>query len=271
MKKKFTIRKVIVALVIIVIIFNIVLLTPLQNGVSSSVNFIITPVSNAARGVSGFFANFQNNGKLNEDNTRIAGENDYLRQENERLQAREEELEVQNKNLKEELDIRDGDKYQYLTATVTYRTLNSLDDKININKGKNDGIQENQLVLNKGICIGYIGNVKDSESEVVLFSSQNVIFNLPVKVLHNGKGYDATLEKYVPQEKKIGIKPLVYQEVFSVGDKVYTNGFGENQPGNVYIGEISKMSGEGVNSEYYLSTRNESFENLEVIIDENKK
>ncbi|HOK57067.1 MAG TPA: rod shape-determining protein MreC [bacterium] len=109
--------------------------------------------------------------------------------------------------------------------------------EIIIDKGKKDGIAENNLVLTRDIfLIGRVVEVNNSYSRVIsIFNKKTKISAIvsstkEIGVLEGGYA-PFLLMKYIPYDSKV-----------KIGDEIYTSGFSEYYHSGIKIGKIVKIS-----------------------------
>ena len=130
--------------------------------------------------------------------------------------------EIKAKNLKEEIH------------SIVSGTLNEM----TINKGKIDGIVDNQIVVTKD---GMIGEVIDSSlktSKIRLVTS----FTSPISITINDVTKLLTVDNY-----KLYIRRINKKDNIKIGDKVLTSGLQEKYPKGILIGEVKEIYNENDN------------------------
>ena len=81
------------------------------------------------------------------------------------------EIEKENKDLKEMLDIKDSlTDFDLINASVVERNNTYWLNEITINKGLNDGINDNQIVITKNGMIGKVVDTSNNTSIVRLIT-----------------------------------------------------------------------------------------------------
>lgn len=143
-----------------------------------------------------------------------------------------EEIKKENNELKSLLEIDYSmTDYELINATIIDRS-NILPNEFIINKGKDDGIDNNQIVINKN---GMIGKVIDSSyktSVIRLITS----FDEPILVKIN----DITKLLFI-NNYNLYIRGINKEDNIKVGDKVVTSG---SLPNGIVIGEIESLDKE---------------------------
>jgi rod shape-determining protein MreC len=163
-------------------------------------------------------------------------ENQNLKKENLELKSEIERL----KEEKKECDFLKSDRtntfqnFEYLIAKIVTKTTDS--DSFLINKGKNEGVFEGQIVLGKEkVLFGKIEKVYENFSKLRLISSKN--FKLLVRkedsekdLLLEGRGNLELILNFVPKE--INLEP---------GQKIFTSPSQTDFPAQILVGEIKEV------------------------------
>lgn len=172
--------------------------------------------------------------------------NEYraLKEENERLQ--------QLLNLKRE-DIN------YIAAKVIFRHIYELYEVFTINKGKNQGLKKDMVIVLGDKLIGKIEKVEDEFSIVRTINSPE----LRVSVI-DGKGNLGIIQGGEDASREVIYTPSVYNENISVGEKIYTSGISDIYPKGLLIGEIKEKSKE--DDSFIVTTVLDSSKLEEVIV-----
>ncbi len=117
------------------------------------------------------------------------------------------ELRKENEELRKALDMELHRDFDLLTARVISRDI--FEDSFLINKGKQDGVSENQPVITfDKVLVGKIGKIYDNFSEVILISNQKSSFDAKIIDqdifgLIRGKSNFRAYFDLVPRDKEI--------------------------------------------------------------------
>ena len=153
------------------------------------------------------------------------------------------EIKEENNELKKMLNINYSlTDFDSINASIIERNSTYWLNELIINKGHNDGVYDNQLVITSD---GMIGKVIDSSyktSKIQLITS----FNTPISVTVNN-----TNKLLIANDYKLYIKGINEKDNIKVGDKVVTSGLSEFFPKGVLIGEISVIKKENNDIGYY--------------------
>lgn len=193
-------------------------------------------LNQAGVGISSFFGNIKNIGRLQKDNKEL---NDKLNVALAEL-ARLNEAQKENSALKRDLGFKEETNYNLVAANVISFDPTNIRESITISAGKNDGLKEGDTVISEGFLIGKVMSVSPSTSKIRLISDSEsaipaTLSNSSVTGIVKGRiGAGMTLEQ-VPQSEKV-----------MVGDSVVTSGLGGEYIKGLVIGkveEIQKISG----------------------------
>jgi len=163
-------------------------------------------------------------------------ENQNLKRENLELKATVEKLKEEKKEcnfLKDDFE-KNTQNLEYIIAKVVAKTTDS--DTLLINKGKENGVFEGEVVLGKGkVLLGKIEKVYENFSKLKLISSKG--FKVLVRkensdqdFLLEGKGNLELILNFVPKDSKL-----------EVGEKIFTSPSQTHFPPQILIGEIKEI------------------------------
>ncbi|MCM8784752.1 MAG: rod shape-determining protein MreC [Candidatus Omnitrophica bacterium] len=149
-----------------------------------------------------------------------------------------EEIIQENKRLRELLELKEKKIISnFKVAEVIAIKPHIFPAEIFINKGRKDGISENNIVFTKDIfLVGRVEEVNESYSKVIsIFNKKtkiSVIISSTREIGIVEGGYAPfLLMKYIPYDSKV-----------KIGDEVYTSGFSEYYYSGLKIGEVVKIS-----------------------------
>ena len=144
-----------------------------------------------------------------------------------------EELKKENKELKDILNIDySSTDYELINASVIERNNTYWLAELTINKGSDDLVSKNQIVITKNGMIGKVISVSDKTSIIKLITA----FSEPILVDINGLSKVMTSDNY-----NLYIKGINNEDNISKGDKVITSGLSNNYPRGILIGEIEEI------------------------------
>lgn len=206
------------------------LLDPVQNGVGSFVVPIEAAIYSLARQISsiGDSSSTAQLEQLRIDNQRLQAEIASLRE----MEHRYEEL----SRLLRVTEARPQDRF--LVANVITYDPSGFRYRIAIDKGSDDGITEGMTVLSEGnALVGTVSRVNSSYAWVTLVTDPQSSVNALIQpsraqgVVSGGVGQELRME-LVPQQADI--KP---------GDMVVTSGVGGTYPVGLLIGQVASVKG----------------------------
>jgi rod shape-determining protein MreC len=168
----------------------------------------------------------------------LAAENARLKDENAQYLAelaKLENIENENTQLKQDLKFsQDRSDLSLLPATITnYSPVGSY-QAVTIDKGKDDGVVENQAVVSGGFLVGKIKNVSNSTAEVWLLSNRSLL----TPVILTGSNVTGIL--------KGGIRGLVVENIpidtpIKKGELVVTSSLEQLYPAGLAIGQVEEV------------------------------
>ncbi len=160
-------------------------------------------------------------------------------------EARIQALEEENKKLRGYLSFFETKDLNYVLSNVVARQsflgINSQEQNLIIDKGRQDGISEGLAVLSElGSIVGKIVEVKESSSLVCLFNNRNC--QLAVSILNQDRTLGLT-----EGEKGLSIKmSLIPQtEEINVNDIVVSSGLDNLIPRGLTLGRIYQIERKG--------------------------
>ncbi len=255
--------KKIIIIGITLILLNILLVfSPANNAIQIFFYNVGLTGSKISSNVGTFFDVLESKKDLIKENEFLKKENENLKSDNKKKSLENETLKTKNENLSNTLKVKKSTNYTTLMADVLFENTNTNLNILTINKGKKDGVKENQLVTYDGVLIGYINLVEDKKSEVILLNNKNIKFNIPISI-NTKKGKKKGLIEEYNSNGYLVISTLENENDISKGDSVYTNGFGTNQRENIYLGDINKIINQDQQGEKYAV--NFSIKNMEYV------
>ncbi|MCM8762995.1 MAG: rod shape-determining protein MreC [Candidatus Omnitrophica bacterium] len=166
-------------------------------------------------------------------------ENIRLRKDNDILMAKLNmlnELYLENIRLKEMLGFKQGFIYKLLGARVIGHDPTDWSSVIIIDKGKDSGIKENQLVVTHLGLAGKIIEVGYNTSKVMLINDPHI--NIPVIIQRSRQDglVTGTLQD------NLVMKYLAYDADINIGDTVVTSGLDDVYPKGLLVGKVRSLS-----------------------------
>ena len=154
--------------------------------------------------------------------------------------ARIEELEKENKELKKFLDIESSlTDYDIINASIVSRDVGYWYDKIVINKGQKNGVENKMAVIIDGGVIGYVSEVSNHTANVQLLTTKNLKNKVSVKIsLGDGKYANGLLIGYDDKKNVYKIEGISFSGSIPDNAVVTTTGLGDNFPSGILIGHV---------------------------------
>lgn len=154
------------------------------------------------------------------------------------------ELEKENKELKEMLNVNSSlSEYEQINASVVSRDLGYWYDKLVIDKGKKDGIEDKMAVVVNGGIVGYISEVSDHTSNVQLITTKTLKNKISVKIdLGNEQYANGIMIGYDEKNKVYKIEGISYSGDIPENAVVTTTGLGDGFPSGILIGNVKNIT-----------------------------
>ena len=221
------------------LVLLVVLLNLFQGPVRNSFYVVATPATKAfgqiGSNASNFFQSLFSFRSLRQENDNLHQENQKLLSEISLLQNVLREGQTQ-KVAAENLQ----DRFTYVAGTVV--GLDASNDLLLINKGSDDGIEENMpLVTEEKVVLGKILKVYKNFSQALLISNSKSVLDIKIqsddpasKNIHGVVKGNGNLSVYLDL--------VALDEQLKNGDVLVTSGLEGVFPANLLIGEVSSVS-----------------------------
>lgn len=159
------------------------------------------------------------------------------------IEAEKSELQKQLDNLKEVLDLNNLlTDNSYLNATVVNRNVGYWYNTITIDKGSNNGVNEDMAVItNKGL-LGRIIKTSNFNSNVKLLTSDDSNNKISIKIEVNGEYLYGLLSGYDDNDKSFIIEGVAENKEIPIDSIVTTTGMGGIFPSGILIGKVKTIS-----------------------------
>ncbi len=142
------------------------------------------------------------------------------------------ELEKNYQELVDAYGYEEKINYPLEKSKVLYRSLYDLNQKITIYKGKKEGIQEKNLVINEHGVVGIIEKTNDHSSEVMLLENPNLSLSVKINDSYGILTY---------QNQKLIVTGLDTKQVIHENDLVYISDL-SLYPKNLLIGSVKRIT-----------------------------
>lgn len=208
-----------------------------SSGIGSAINPLqksIYSITNGIKGTLDFFLNFS---EVKEENANLTKENIDLK--NKLLEY--ETLKEENDRLKEVLNYKESKTdYNYIGCEIIGYSGESFLKGYIINRGENDGLQKDMVVIsNKGL-VGKITSTGSNWSIVESILSENIAVSVMINSSRENigilKGYVTGSNKAISEIENIPMSSTIKE-----GDVIVTSGLGEVYPKEIRIGEVIKI------------------------------
>lgn len=152
---------------------------------------------------------------------------------------REEALEKDLSDMQKLLNLNTNmANYKLINSTIIDRNSFNWLDSISIDKGKNDGIETGMAVINDRGLIGKVKTVYNNSSKIVLLSSNDDNFKIPVNINDNINGI---VNGYNKDEDLLIVECIRKSDSVKVGDIVKTNGLSNIIPEGILVGYVTDI------------------------------
>ena len=225
------------------------LVMPIQNG--------LTYLKNKIGGNNTFFTDINN---LKDENKELKKNNSELEQ----LLRELENIKTENETLKEYLNLTEKyGEYKTIPGYVINKDISNYSKTIVINLGKDDGVEEDMIVIADKGLVGHIVSVTKNTAKVqtIIDTSSSISASMSTtkdSIVCKGTLDDKTLLKamYIPTEANI-----------IQGDSIETSGLGGIYPKGIHVGTVKKVNNtQNVTDRYALVQTAVDFDKLDTVL-----
>jgi rod shape-determining protein MreC len=244
---------------LLILLSRIGLLAPVENAAL----FVVSPaqraLTTAIRPADDFFDNIGEADDLREETERLRIENQRLAAEVARLREGETRLE----ELRELLQVKETQpEEEFLAANIFAREPSNLKEMVAIDRGKQDGVKEEMVVLTEGgTLVGTVTKALDDYSWVTLITDPNSAVSAMVQ---DSRAQGVVAGSY---SRRLTMAFLRQAERVEEGDTVITSGVGGGFPPGLVIGTVASL--ENVRQELFKDVTVEPlarFRQLETVL-----
>ena len=209
----------------------------ITSGIGSAINPLQKSIYSITDGIKGALDFFLNFSEVKEENVSLTKENIELK--NKLLEY--ETLKEENDRLKEVLNYKESKSdYNYIGCEIIGYSGESFLKGYIINRGENDGLQKDMVVIsNKGL-VGKITSTGSNWSIVESILSENIAVSVMVNSSRENvgilRGYLSGSNKSITEISNIPMDSKIKE-----GDTIVTSGLGEVYPKEIRIGEVVKI------------------------------
>lgn len=171
-----------------------------------------------------------------------------------KLKAKNQSQEIERLKMEAELN-QSLTSYEKITASVIARSPDTWQDKLIVDKGSSDGIEENMVVMSQKGLIGRVSDVSTHSSKIQLVTSSNKNSNhFPVKISSDNEESFGILDKYNNRTQQLIVSQTTKEKVIKEGATVLTSDLGGKSPANLAIGTVVKVkpANNGLDQEIYI-------------------
>ena len=251
MQKFFSNRKLVIAIIILIISFGLMsvsvairnrkstppLVQQFGNDVAGAIDRVVAlPVNglqSATTSVSDLLNTYQENQKLKKQVDQLA-----------QAKVNAQTATAENKQLRKELKLNQSlSTYTAVTANVLTRTPSSWMNQLVISKGATAGIKKNMPVMSQSGLIGRVVEVNQTNSKVELISNTSSSADkFAIQVTNSaGKTVNGIVTGFDKSDNYIQMGSVTSSVKIKKGDKVVTSGLGGLTPKGLYVGTVAKI------------------------------
>lgn len=263
MQKFFSNRKLVIAVICVIIAVGLVTLsvttrkkstTPIIQKVGNDavavvdrvVAYPMNAISNTSKALNSMINTYQ-------ENERLKGKVDQL----EAVRSRDQALKQENKQLKQQVSLKKTmTDYKLVAATVISRAPSSWQNIVVINKGTLSGIKKNQSVVAGEGLVGRVIEASYSTSKVELISDSSDSANrFAIQVQdETGNSVNGIVTSFDKETNEIVMGQVTSKAKISKGTLVTTSGLGGVTPKGLYVGKVvdTKKNSSGLAAEVYI-------------------
>jgi len=263
MQKFFSNRKLVIAVICVIIAVGLVTLsvttrkkstTPIIQKVGNDavavvdrvVAYPMNAISNTSKALNSMINTYQ-------ENERLKGKVDQL----EAVRSRDQALKQENKQLKQQVSLKKTmTDYKLVAATVISRAPSSWQNIVVINKGTLSGIKKNQSVVAGEGLVGRVIEASYSTSKVELISDSSDSANrFAIQVQdETGNSVNGIVTSFDKETNEIVMGQVTSKAKIAKGTLVTTSGLGGVTPKGLYVGKVvdTKKNSSGLATEVYI-------------------
>lgn len=137
--------------------------------------------------------------------------------------------------------------YEIVNATILSRNKSYWFQNVMIDKGKNDDLKEEMIVITKDGLIGKLSKVSNTTSEVKLITTNDFNYKVSVEIIAENGNIPALLNGFDQEDQTLLIEGVDNQVELKEGQVVITSGLGGVFPRGIYIGTVEKIESDRLN------------------------
>lgn len=183
------------------------------------------------------------------------------------LLAEKKELEKELRDMKELLNLEVTlQEKTHLNGTVINRNLGYWYQTITVDKGKNNGVQDNMAVVSAQGLIGRTTKTSHFNTTVELLTSENFTSKVSIKI-EQGENFVYGLLSGYDDEKKVFIVEGIAENIEIEKDSIVTTtGLGSIYPSGIFIGRVSGVTTDNFDLGKIIEVKSDvDFDNLSYV------
>lgn len=251
MQKFFSNRKLVIAIIILIISFGLMsvsvairdrkstppLVQQFGNDVAGAVDRVVALPVNGLQGATNSVSDLLN---TYQENQKLKKQVDQLAQAKVNAQT----ATAENKQLRKELKLNKAlTDYTAVTANVLTRTPSSWMNQLVISKGATAGVKKNMPVMSQSGLIGRVVEVNQTNSKVELISNTSSSSDkFAIQITNSaGKTVNGIVTGFDKSSNLIEMGSVTSSVKIKKGDKVITSGLGGLTPKGLYVGTVAQV------------------------------
>lgn len=242
-------NKLAVTIIVLSVTFLGIIIFSVRNGsnsISSGIGSVVSPlqkvfytVNDKIKGSLDFFINFS---KVKQENEELKVKNSEL--ENEMVEYKT--LKDENERLREVLKFKDSkSNYDYVGANIIGYSGGTVSEGYIIDKGTNDGIEKDMIIINYKGLVGKIVEAEKNYSIIETILSENMAVSVMVDSTRETtgilRGYNEN-----KNEELVKVYNLPIDSEIKEGNVILTSGLGMIYPKEIRIGEVVSVETDNV-------------------------
>lgn len=168
--------------------------------------------------------------------------------------------------LKEIINVNKDAEYNCINATVIYRNPTYWYDTITINKGENDGISKNSMVIDNSGLIGIVKNVMKNSSEVSLLTNIDKKKRITIGIKNEDNISYGIISNYNFYKNELTVNEITTDIELTDGMVAITTGFTNTFIEGIIIGKVKEIKNDNDNlSKLAIIDVNTDFNNIKYV------
>lgn len=236
LKNKLTVT----VIVLSVAFLGLIVATATRNtkGIESMAGDTLNPIQRVAynmnRGLKDFVDIILNFSSVRAENKELVRENEELKNK----LTEDSDLKEENERLKSLLELKNqNENYNYVATNIIAYAGSGVVDGYVIDKGSNDGIKKNMVVVAGSGLVGQVSTVGKNWSVVQTIINENINVSVMIESTRENtgilQGYANNSNEYLLKVSNLPIDSQVEE-----GDQIITSGLGMLYPKEIRVGEV---------------------------------